>query len=100
MVIIPFYFQHVQMTMNNISTLLDIRINTLGDHLSILQHIQSKLNFPIVTAKPIVQSTAKTATLHSKMNYAHFRKLKLDQDVYKQLTLLLPTQIASSLYDA
>ena len=88
------------MTMNNISTLLDIRINTLGDRLSILQHIQSKSNFPTVTAKPIVPATAKTATQHSELNYAQFRKLKLDQDVYKRLTLLLPTQIASSLYDA
>ena len=78
-------------------TLLDIEINTFGDWLFILQHIQKKSNSPTVTAKPIVLATSKPLPLHNKMAHAQFRKFKVDWDVYKQLTLLPPTQIASSL---
>ena len=68
--------------------------------LSILQHIQNKSNFPTVTTKPITPATTKPPNLHTNMTHAQFRKFKVDWDAYKQLLLLPPTQIASSLYNA
>ena len=67
------YQHHItELTMSRTDnqTLLDIRINTLGDCLSALQHIKSKSNSSTVTTKLIAPATAKTPTLPSNITHA------------------------------
>ena len=97
-------------TLSQLTTehLREIEITVLGDILSILGHVKTVLSTPC--QQPQVDSTLSTPPfkphqpplnsplLHPNMTHPQFRKFAIDWSVYKKITRLPTSEIASHLY--